>query len=670
MTKSLNTLIRNITILLLFISLTRLNGQVFLHEGFEGGIRPEGWTEETVYGTEPWRYRNGGHSPNDNNWLVPPDQIDITRNPPSAQEGTYNAIFFKQGDNNERTRLITPEMDILGSSSVELSFYLCQIPWTFEGSTGWDILRVYYKTSVDGPWILLNEYLDPVYDWELKTLVLPNPSSTYYVAFEGQTRWGYGTCIDDITIEEKGIQQMHVGNIEFHQPLTSFIPSGTRNVSLIRIDFRTFGNTGTSILQSVSFRSMNEADTDIRPGSLRLYATSSQFFSTDDPIGVPTDFTNGIASFTNLNQNLPPGLSYIWLACDIDAAAKHGDTLDVKVEANSILADDVLYPATDQSPEGAWIILQTICQEDFEGSNSWELTGEFEVDSPNGSGGTPGNPDPAEAFSGTRVLGTDLTGTGSNPYNYEPELNEASSFLATSPAVDAFYYTNLNIFFQRYLNIEVWDHGSIEVSADNGSTWHEVWRNNSYVSDFSWTREQIPIPNEYSRSDQLKIRYKLGPTDGQNNYSGWNIDDLFITGEYISRDVGVSDWIYPLSGSGHSAADSVSVLIRNYGGTEITDPVPVACSFDGGVSWVTDTLKSRIPVDSAVSFIFPTKVNLSEPGLRPLVLAKTLFPGDQYPGNDAYSTSLYIVPTYHAPYFEDFEHDAGYWTTSGNAIWE
>ena len=66
----------------------------YLTEGFETGARPDGWTEETVSGNEPWRYRNGGHSPNDNNWQVPPEQIDITRNPPAAYEGTFNAIFF------------------------------------------------------------------------------------------------------------------------------------------------------------------------------------------------------------------------------------------------------------------------------------------------------------------------------------------------------------------------------------------------------------------------------------------------------------------------------------------------------------------------------------------------------------------------------------------------
>ena len=176
-----------------------LKSQVYLSEGFESypfppvvsEWVPDGWSQEYVVGPdEPWQYRNGGHTPDDPNWSVDPDVYDPRRNPPSAYEGTYNAIFFKQSSGNERTKLITPEMDIEGGIIVELSFYLCQVPWDFGGSGPVnDVLRVYYKKGADSAWVLLQEYLDPIYDWELQTLVLPEPTSTYYVAFEGQTRW-------------------------------------------------------------------------------------------------------------------------------------------------------------------------------------------------------------------------------------------------------------------------------------------------------------------------------------------------------------------------------------------------------------------------------------------------------------------------------------------------
>jgi hypothetical protein len=661
---------RLLFVCLLLLPAYKLHSQIYLSEGFELGARPDGWTEEYVTGTEPWRYRNGGHSPNDNNWLVPAWETDITRNPPAAYEGTYNAIFFKQGDGNERTKLVSPPMNLLGGASIELSFYLCQIPWNFEGSTGWDILRVYYKVSESAPWVLLHAYLDPVYTWELQTLVLPNPSSTYYLAFEGQTRWGYGTCIDNITVESKGLQPMWIREINFSQPFSNFVPSGSPDVPVMRLDFSVLGNSDTAKLESISFTSMNTSDADIVPDGIKLYSTTSQTFTTDNPVGDPVTFVGGIANFTGLNHVLPSGNSYIWLTYDLETDVDYGHILDAKLTANSILANDTLYPSAEKSPSGARTVLSTQYFQDFEGVHNWTLTGEFEVGQPSGLGGDPGNPDPSSAFRGVNILGTDLTGKGLFPYQYEPDISETSSYLATSPSLNLFYYKNLNLFFQRYLNIEVWDHASVEVSIDNGITWSPIWESTSYLNDYQWTGQQVTIPENFSRSGQLLFRYRMGPTDGQNNYSGWNIDDVYLTGEFITRDVGVSEWIYPLSGSNHTADDSVTVRITNFGGAPVTDPVPVAYSFDGGTSWVINTMNDDIPVGGSVIFTFSTRTDLSEPGLKPSVLAKTLFPDDQYPDNDQISTEIYIVPTYTPPYLETFETGNGYWRPAGTPIWE
>jgi len=120
------------------------------------------------------------------------------------------------------------------------------------------------------------------------------------------------------------------------------------------------------------------------------------------------------------------------------------------------------------------------------------LTGEFEVDTPDGMGGTPGNPNPPQAFSGVKILGTDVTGLGAFPYHYEPGLSEATSYRATSPTIDVKYYKNLNLFYKRYFNIEVWDQSSIQVSTDNGSTWNTFWQNSTYLSDFNGYRKCCP----------------------------------------------------------------------------------------------------------------------------------------------------------------------------------
>ncbi|MEX0986198.1 MAG: T9SS type A sorting domain-containing protein [Bacteroidales bacterium] len=666
----MNTLRFLISTVILFITINVSTGQIYLTEGFENGTKPEGWTEEGVSGNEPWRYRNGGHSPNDNNWLVPADEEDITRNPSSAYSGTYNAIFFKQGNNNERTKLITPEMDLLGGVNVELSFYLCQIPWTFEGSAGWDVLRVYYKTGAEDPWILLHEYLDPVYDWEKQILYLPDPNETYYVAFEGHTRWGYGTCVDEITIQETGSQSMYISEIEFEQPFSAHVPTGSVDVPLIRLNLKVLGNTDSIALDDITFTSLNTSDSDITPNSVKLYSTILQTFNTDSLVGTSTDFTSGTATFTGLNHYLPRGLSYLWLACDIEPDAVYGNILDVMVKANDIVAGDTILPVTDESPYGSRTIYKTIYSQGFEASHNWTLTGEFEVATPDGNGGTPGNPNPSEAYRGSKVLGTDLTGLGTFPYNYEPGLTDATSYLAVSPVIDAEYYKNLNLFYYRYINIEVWDKASFEISSDNGVTWNKIWENNSYLSDFQYELEQFMISDTYSRTDQLQFRFKLGPTDGVNNYSGWSIDEIYLTGEFISKDVGVSEWLMPQSGSGHTANDSVKVKIANYGGAEITDPVPVAFSLDGGVNWTVNHMRDNIPVGESVTYTFASTADFSSPGLYADIRAKTFLPGDQFLGNEEISFQLYSVPTHTPPHMENFETNDGYWRSFGINLWE
>ncbi|MEA3463066.1 MAG: T9SS type A sorting domain-containing protein, partial [Bacteroidota bacterium] len=423
-------------------------------------------------------------------------------------------------------------------------------------------------------------------------------------------------------------------------------------------------------LNQIAFSTLNSSDADLSPNGIKLYSTSTQIFSTDNLIGSPTNFSGGVASFTALNHNLNSGHTYLWLTYDVALDATHKNTLDAKVQANHIVTSNGTYPATEESPAGERVIYQSQYYDDFEGSLNWTLTGEFQVASPAGNGGSPGNPNPIGAHSGTNALGTDLTGLGDNAYNYEPELTESSAYMATSETFDMLYYKDLNLFFWRHLNIEVWDRASIEISTDAGATWNPVWESNAYINDFQWTQQKVAIPIQYWRSEQVRIRYSLGPTDGMNNYSGWNIDDIFLTGEFISKDVGVSEWIYPQSGSGHTSSDSVTVLIRNYGGAAVTDPVPVAYSFNGGSTWTINQMDTDIPVDGSVEFTFPTRADLSEPGFRPDVIARTMLPGDQYPGNDQVTTEIYIVPTYIPHYEEDFEENDGYWRSSGADLWE
>jgi hypothetical protein len=93
--------------------------------------------------------------------------------------------------------LVTPELKFDESvQNTELTFWHCMENWSGDQ----DELRVYYKTSASGTWNLLAKYTDNVEVWTERTVVLPKINSTYYVAFEGNAKWGYGVCIDDVLI--------------------------------------------------------------------------------------------------------------------------------------------------------------------------------------------------------------------------------------------------------------------------------------------------------------------------------------------------------------------------------------------------------------------------------------------------------------------------------------
>ncbi|HDP75703.1 MAG TPA: T9SS type A sorting domain-containing protein, partial [Bacteroidales bacterium] len=658
-----------IGITLFVIQIANAAAQVYLSEGFENGTKPAGWTEEYVSGTEPWRYRNGGHSPNDNNWTIPPYEEDITRNPPSAHSGTYNAIFFKQSTNQERTKLITKPINLEGAIEPELSFWLCQVPWTFSGNTNWDYLRVYYKNDIGNDWTLLQEFLDPISEWTEFKINLPNPSSTYYIAFEGQTNWGFGTGIDDVVVEETGFQERYVSELTVTHPDFTFIPSENKNEPILRLGFKVFGNTGNATLKTLAVKSKNSNDSDIETNGVKLYFTTTTLFDTLTPLSTPQSFVNGLATFNNINFNLPNGQSYVWVTYDVKQSATHGNIADAMINALSIQVSDSLYPKQNEDPTGNRLIYETIYRENFEGAHNWTLSGEFEVDQPQGLGGSPGYPDPTSAFSGTKVLGTDLTGLGEFLGNYENNVSEADAYKAISPAIDALFYKDLRISYRRYLNIEVWDRATVDVSKDNGGSWSNIWFNNNYFTDNLWQKTSHTVPSDISRSNRLKFMFKLGPTDNYITYSGWNVDDFVVTGDYITKDVGVVEWVYPLSGCGHSATDSVVVKVANLGAEPTPASIPVQYSFDNGATWVTNYLNQVIAPADTVEFTFSTKVNLSTPGIKQ-VRARTRLTGDEDPSNDGISAQIYIVPTYTLPYTETFENNDGYWRKFGNPIWE
>ena len=239
------------------------------------------------------------------------------------------------------------------------------------------------------------------------------------------------------------------------------------------------------------------------------------------------------------------------------------------------------------------------------------------------------------------------------------------------PDFNAKYYKDIKLSFYRWLNIDIFDKAKILVSSD-GIDWDQAWVNTATSNTENlWSLHTYNLSSYLERKELARLKFALGPTNNINTYSGWNIDDVVVTGNYIAKDVGVSNWIAPLSGCGHTDEDSVKITISNYAGDSMTDSLPVSYSFDGGTTIKYDTIYETIPVDGSINYTIDKPVDLTTPGWYENIYATTHLAGDEDNSNNRFDTTLFITPTYTLPYNEKFETNYGYYLTGGtNSTWE
>ncbi len=155
-------------------------------EDFEnGGAIPDCWTQEYISGNNVnWQFieGNGGS------------------NPSSAHSGSYNGCLKDESTSSDKSNLVTPLLDLSGFSTAWVTFWHTQEFW----SPDQDELKVYYKTSASGSWNLLASFTSSIATWTKDSLDLPSINGSYYIAFEGNAQYGYGVCLDDVTVDGAG----------------------------------------------------------------------------------------------------------------------------------------------------------------------------------------------------------------------------------------------------------------------------------------------------------------------------------------------------------------------------------------------------------------------------------------------------------------------------------
>ena len=148
--------------------------QVPYFDDFESSDEFTCWETELVSGSD--------------NWVVDPGYL-ITNN---------TAFFIWLG---EEARLVSRPLNISSVTQPTLTFKRRQP----QGASDVDELSVWYRSSSNDNWQLLEYFPLPTEGWETEIVNLPNPSQNYQIAFVGKGYNAEGIYVDDVEVGKRSV---------------------------------------------------------------------------------------------------------------------------------------------------------------------------------------------------------------------------------------------------------------------------------------------------------------------------------------------------------------------------------------------------------------------------------------------------------------------------------
>ncbi len=218
----------------------------------------------------------------------------------------------------------------------------------------------------------------------------------------------------------------------------------------------------------------------------------------------------------------------------------------------SILIEDTSNAVINTRDHSLEVGRTTVASLPMDVDPGWAEGGAWEFGTPSGLGGAFGNPDPTAGATGTGVMAYNLLGDYRN--------NEVEKHVTSTP-FDLSGLTGAKVSFQRWLNVDQSsaDHAYFRVSTD-GTNFTDVWENTSAVTESAWSEQEYDISAIADGQSTVYLRWTMGSTNANKVYSGWNVDDVEITGypsspfvNYDAGSAGTGGFVPSLTGSGDTS---------------------------------------------------------------------------------------------------------------------
>lgn len=306
-----------------------------------------------------------------------------------------------------------------------------------------------------------------------------------------------------------GSMRTPVEGVDLELTDVEITPEEVVGATEVDIDFnvRNFGDTGFDETASVEFY-LSDNNAIEQGGDIFL---ASYSFDGMGPTGIVSD-TVHVTGFPPDDPFETDGFYFMLGVVDPEDAVEEVDEDNNTVSLNL-----------------SWVGRQNIFEDPFSTDAGWTgfAPGRWERDEAMAGGGDFGFPDPAQDTTDgedNMLLGYDIGG--------DYENNISSTRWVTSPTIDCGVFRDVTLGFQRWLNVEnnFWDDAFIEVF--DGAEWQELWHNpDVWLTDDEWTPQEFDVSAFADGNEQFQVRFGMGPTDSSVRFSGWNIDDLVVSGK-------------------------------------------------------------------------------------------------------------------------------------------